>query len=411
MKPLRPQGRRNKPEPPAVEDDDFADSDIATGGWWWSDADLGPDRVERPDAKAGSDAGADANDEARSASAAAAGTAPAAAAAAQAPGAEPDSLDKATPPPRPEASSTEGAPQNSRHDVPAADQPAAAPLTPTERPGASARNPAREGRGSGRELGRDPARDPARDVARYLAQVPAMGRARSALSPGDAPAAREGRRTSAAPADPLRPRSGGAREEAGRSLRGRPEERRPDSTRADGTLADIKPVDEKRPDTQKRPDTLDAEASRPEASHPDTIPMADRALPPPALPSLAGLLADPPADEPIPMLTEVVQVPRYDAEDLPGSLAEVDWGDLAERVRENVLERLLRRSDTLLDTNLGSTLQPALERAMDALTQELHGAMNRMIRDIVGRAVTEELTRLHAEIARHNRNQNRPSPK
>ena len=48
----------------------------------------------------------------------------------------------------------------------------------------------------------------------------------------------------------------------------------------------------------------------------------------------------------IPMLTEVVQVPRYDSEDLPQSFAEVDWGDLAQRVRENVLERLLRRSDS-----------------------------------------------------------------
>ena len=143
----------------------------------------------------------------------------------------------------------------------------------------------------------------------------------------------------------------------------------------------------------------------------DTIPMIDRTLPPPSLPSLSKALPGAPADEPIPMLTEVVQVPRYDTEDLPASLADVDWGDLAERVRENVLERLLRRSDTLLDANLHDTLQPALERAMEALTQELHGAMNRMIRDIVGRAVTEELTRLHAEVARHNRNQNRQSPK
>ena len=144
---------------------------------------------------------------------------------------------------------------------------------------------------------------------------------------------------------------------------------------------------------------------------PDIAPPADRALPPPSLPSLAGALAAPVADEPIPMLTEVVQVPRYDAEDLPDSLADVDWGDLAERVRENVLERLLRRSDTLLDANLGSTLRPALERAMESLSLELHGAMNRMIRDIVGRAVTEELTRLHAEIARHHRNQNPPTPR
>ncbi len=113
-------------------------------------------------------------------------------------------------------------------------------------------------------------------------------------------------------------------------------------------------------------------------------------------------------DEPIPMLTEVVQVPRYDTEDLPQSLADIDWGDLSQRVRENVLERLLRRSDALLDAQLQSTLAPVLERAAETVAHELHDALNRMIRDIVARAVTEELTRLHTEIARRNRH-SRPS--
>ena len=110
----------------------------------------------------------------------------------------------------------------------------------------------------------------------------------------------------------------------------------------------------------------------------------------------------------IPMLTEVVQVPRYDTEDLPQTLADVDWGDLGQRVRENVLERLLRRSDALLDAQLQNTLTPVLERAAETVAHELHDALNRMIRDIVARAVTEELTRLHAEIAKRNRS-SRPS--
>ncbi len=110
----------------------------------------------------------------------------------------------------------------------------------------------------------------------------------------------------------------------------------------------------------------------------------------------------------IPMLTEVVQVPRYDTGDLPQTLSEVNWGELGQRVRENVLERLLRRSDALLDAQLQNTLTPVLERAAEAVAHELHDALNRMIRDIVARAVTEELTRLHAEIAKRNRS-TRPS--
>lgn len=123
----------------------------------------------------------------------------------------------------------------------------------------------------------------------------------------------------------------------------------------------------------------------------------------PVPPNIQSAQARAVVDEPIPMLTEVVQVPRYDTEDLPESFAEVDWGDLAQRVRENVLERLLRRSDALLDAQLQNTLTPVLERAAETVAHELHDALNRMIRDIVARAVTEELTRLHAEIAKQNR--------
>jgi hypothetical protein len=104
--------------------------------------------------------------------------------------------------------------------------------------------------------------------------------------------------------------------------------------------------------------------------------------------------------EAFPMLTEVVQLPRYQSEELPGSLSDVDWTALALRVRENVMERLLRRSDLMLDAQLNSTLRSVLERATEALSVELHDALSRMIRELVSRAVSDELTRLHTEMAR-----------
>jgi uncharacterized membrane-anchored protein YjiN (DUF445 family) len=100
------------------------------------------------------------------------------------------------------------------------------------------------------------------------------------------------------------------------------------------------------------------------------------------------------------MLTEIVEVPRYAVEDLPATLEEVDWSELAERVRVNVTERLTRRSQALLDAQLRDSLEAVVDRAAESLAAELRVSLSQMVRDIVGRAVTEELTRVHAEISR-----------
>jgi len=123
--------------------------------------------------------------------------------------------------------------------------------------------------------------------------------------------------------------------------------------------------------------------------------MTDPAAPSPPRPAPAGG-----SDEAIPMLTEIVQVPRYAIEDLPETLEEVDWSELAERVRVNVTERLARRSQALLDAQLRESLEAVVDRAAESLAAELRASLSQMVRDIVGRAVTEELTRVHAEIAR-----------
>ena len=107
-------------------------------------------------------------------------------------------------------------------------------------------------------------------------------------------------------------------------------------------------------------------------------------------------------DDAIPMLTEIVDVDRYDAEELPQSLSQVDWPQLALRVQENVLERLLGRSDLLLDPQLDATLRALLARATETLAVELQATLRQMIRDLVARAVTDELTRLHAEMTRRD---------
>jgi hypothetical protein len=105
-------------------------------------------------------------------------------------------------------------------------------------------------------------------------------------------------------------------------------------------------------------------------------------------------------DEAIPMLTEIVDVPRYAQEDLPKSLGDVDWAELGERIRENVTERLTRRSQALLDAAMRESLHAVIDRAAESLAAELRGSLDQLVRDIVARAVNEELTRVHAEIAK-----------
>jgi uncharacterized membrane-anchored protein YjiN (DUF445 family) len=106
------------------------------------------------------------------------------------------------------------------------------------------------------------------------------------------------------------------------------------------------------------------------------------------------------AETVFPTLTEVVQVPRYAVGDLPDSLGDIDWADLAQRIRENVLERLMRRSEQMLEPQLRTTLDAITARACESLAAELNATLSQMIRDVVARSVNEELTRLHTEIQR-----------
>ncbi|MDO4233335.1 MAG: hypothetical protein Q4D19_14490 [Lautropia sp.] len=133
-----------------------------------------------------------------------------------------------------------------------------------------------------------------------------------------------------------------------------------------------------------------------------TPPTTTTAPPARTVPTLrdAGIVVN--DEESIPMLTDVVNVQRYQSEQLPRNFEDVDWGALAGQVRENVLERLLRRGDILLDAQINNALTPVISRAVETMTRDMHDTLNRIIRDIVARAVTEEITRLHAEMARQN---------
>ena len=102
------------------------------------------------------------------------------------------------------------------------------------------------------------------------------------------------------------------------------------------------------------------------------------------------------------MLTDVLRLPRYQDQELPAQLDDVNWSELAERIRSNVMERLMRRSTLLLDEQLGDGLNAVIERATENLASELRSALSSMVKDLVYTAVDEELNRVHTEIAKRS---------
>jgi len=102
-------------------------------------------------------------------------------------------------------------------------------------------------------------------------------------------------------------------------------------------------------------------------------------------------------DETIPVLTDVIRLPR-DPEPEPTvpAFSDEDWASLAARVETSVTERMLLHAGPMLDASLDSMLTNLLQRAGAQLAQDLQDVFSHLVRDLVARAVTEELTMLHA---------------
>lgn len=108
-------------------------------------------------------------------------------------------------------------------------------------------------------------------------------------------------------------------------------------------------------------------------------------------------------DGSIPMLTEIIRFAGETSDasvPLPASLEHVEWAGLAERVRDDVLTRLMEHSDEMLVVELRNSLSLVLDRTLRQLGDELHESMSQLVRDLVARAVADEITRLHDEIER-----------
>jgi hypothetical protein len=131
---------------------------------------------------------------------------------------------------------------------------------------------------------------------------------------------------------------------------------------------------------------------RDRAGMPDA-PQSKPSYRPTAVPNLVTV-----PEDSIPMLTEVVEVPRYSRTELPDAIDDVQWAALSERVERNVMERMLRRTEQMIDAKLNQDLTLVIARATQTLSADLATTISESIRDLVSNAVADELTRLQSEI-------------
>ena len=104
----------------------------------------------------------------------------------------------------------------------------------------------------------------------------------------------------------------------------------------------------------------------------------------------------------VPTLTEVVEWPQAvqpPAGTAPGLAASPASGDLADtapteaQLVQRVLADLQRQTDLMLDYRMRELLTPLLARATDNLVREVRGELALTLRDMVARAVAQEIAR------------------
>jgi hypothetical protein len=122
---------------------------------------------------------------------------------------------------------------------------------------------------------------------------------------------------------------------------------------------------------------------------------AERAGPPESVPTLTeevGLPAAPPANASPERNDEPVQ--RAPIAGAAHSLeAPIVSGFNEDRITDRVLADLQQQIDAVLEYRMREMLTPILARAADALVRDARNELTRVLRDVVSRAVAQELLR------------------
>lgn len=100
-----------------------------------------------------------------------------------------------------------------------------------------------------------------------------------------------------------------------------------------------------------------------------------------------------PAAAPVPLQEEAVT----DAPVVTGTVWDKEqWEQLEREVRERVLRQVLDRIDFVLEQRVRDSLADVLQTAVENLANEIKGGLHHAVKDVVTRAVSQEITKLQS---------------
>lgn len=121
-----------------------------------------------------------------------------------------------------------------------------------------------------------------------------------------------------------------------------------------------------------------------------------RPVPPTRVPTLTEVVRLPEAEAPVEAAAPPAAEPAIARPAAPPAFVErrAGWPQLdEEQIVQRVLGDLQRQIDLMLEVKLREVLTPALTRATDALLREARAELASTLRDVVARAVAQELSR------------------
>jgi len=100
-----------------------------------------------------------------------------------------------------------------------------------------------------------------------------------------------------------------------------------------------------------------------------------------------------PVTPPAPAAARNDDVTAPEVRPLP-ALEEEEWQRLERDIHERVLYQVLERIDFVLEQRVRDSLADVLQTAVDGLASELKSGLHHSLRDVVTRAVAQEITKL-----------------